>query len=40
MSPYTRRPQLPDFLEMERRMPRVRFEEFVILVRKVTDVGW
>jgi len=39
MSAHPNRPQLADFLKMEGRMPRIRFEEFVVLVGKFTDFG-
>ena len=39
ISTHAHRPQLADFLEMERRMPGIRSKEFVVFVGKITDVG-
>jgi hypothetical protein len=39
MSAHAYRPEITDLLEMERGMPGIRFEKFVVLVGKSADIG-
>mgnify|MGYP001611192104 CR=1 FL=1 len=39
MRAHAYRPDVADFLEMERGMPRIRFQNFVVLVGEGADIG-
>src|SRR5712691_371913 len=39
MRAHAHRPELADLLEVERRVPGIRFEKFVVLVGQITDIG-
>jgi hypothetical protein len=39
MSAHAYRPEFVDPFEMERGMPGIRFQKFVVLVGKVADIG-
>lgn len=39
MSAHAYRPEIADLLEMERGMPEIRFQKFVVLVGESTDIG-
>jgi len=39
MSAHTYRPEITDLLEMERGMPGIRFEKFVVLVGESANIG-
>jgi len=39
MSAHAYRPEIADLLEMERGMPGIRFQKFVVFVSKDADIG-
>ena len=39
MSAHAYRPEITDLLEMERGMPGIRFQKFVVLVGEGADIG-
>ena len=39
MSAHAYRPEIANLLEMERGMPGIRFEKFVVLVGESADIG-
>ena len=39
MSAHAYRPEIADLLEMERGMPGIRFQKFVVLVGEGADIG-